>query len=81
MIIENLLVIGRFAFVAAKPNSKGTIYCTPSGAQDPAVSEVWKEIDSMLGSAYSLPSKEYLIGLDETGKEEIIGHTVLTGYI
>lgn len=30
---------------------------------------------------YVLPSKNFLIGLDETGKGEVIGHTVLTGVI
>ena len=28
-----------------------------------------------------LPTKDFLIGLDETGKGEVIGHTVLTGVI
>jgi len=38
-------------------------------------------IDSVVGSAYVLPTKDFLIGLDETGKGEVIGHTVLTGVI
>ncbi|MGC8912254.1 MAG: hypothetical protein ACP5K8_09290 [Nitrososphaeria archaeon] len=49
--------------------------------QDPAVFNAWKEIDLLLGSMYVLPSKDFLIGLDETGKGEVIGHTVLVGAI
>jgi len=59
----------------------GTLYSTPSNYRDPAVFEAWSYIDSLVGSAYVLPTKEFLIGLDETGKGEVIGHTVLTGVI
>lgn len=59
----------------------GTLYSTPSNSEDPAVFEAWKQVDSLVGSRYVLPSKDYLIGLDETGKGEIVGHTVLTGTI
>ncbi|MEM3389753.1 MAG: hypothetical protein QW506_03205 [Thermoproteota archaeon] len=60
---------------------RGTIYSTPSASLDPAVSEAWRYIDSFIGSSYVLPTKNFLIGLDETGKGEVIGHTVLTGTI
>lgn len=60
---------------------KGTIYSTPSNSNDPAVFRAWKQIDLIVGSAYTLPTKDFLIGLDETGKGEVIGHTVLTGVI
>jgi len=60
---------------------KETLYSTPSNSRDPAVFEVWSFIDTLLGSAYVLPTKDFLIGLDETGKGEVIGHTVLTGVI
>jgi ribonuclease HII len=60
---------------------KGTLYSTPSNSMDPAVFEAWKYIDSLIGSRYVLPSKSFLIGLDETGKGEVIGHIVLTGII
>jgi len=60
---------------------KGTIYSTPSNSNDPAVFELWKYIDSLVGSAYVLPTKKFIIGLDETGKGEIVGHTILTGVI
>lgn len=60
---------------------KGTIYSTPSNSEDPAVFAAWKYIDSLVGPAYALPTKDFLIGLDETGKGEVIGHTILTGAI
>ena len=60
---------------------KGTLYSTPSNSRDPAVFHAWRYIDSLVGSAYVLPTKDFLIGLDETGKGEVIGHTVLTGVI
>jgi ribonuclease HII len=59
----------------------GTLYSTPSNYNDPAVLKAWDQIDSLVGSAYVLPTKDFLIGLDETGKGEVIGHTVLTGVI
>lgn len=59
----------------------GTLYSTPSNSKDPALFDAWQQIDSIVGSAYVLPSKDFLIGLDETGKGEVIGHTVLTGVI
>lgn len=59
----------------------GTLYSTPSNSNDPAVFEAWRRIDSIVGSVYIMPTKDFLIGLDETGKGEVIGHTVLTGVI
>ncbi|EQD66028.1 ribonuclease HII, partial [mine drainage metagenome] len=41
---------------------------------------MWKEIHLIVGK-YTIPTKEFLIGLDETGKGELVGHTVLTGVI
>lgn len=58
--------------------AKGTIYSTPSPFKDPAVVEAWAYIDSLTGSGYTSPSKPFLVGLDETGKGEVIGHIVLT---
>lgn len=60
---------------------KAVLYSTLSNYNDPAVFEVWEQIESLVGSRYALSSKNYLIGLDETGKGEIIGHTVLTGVL
>jgi ribonuclease HII len=58
---------------------KGTIYSTPSKSNDPAVFNAWSHLDSSFGSTYTPPTKPFLIGLDETGKGEVLGHTVLTG--
>ena len=59
----------------------GSLYSTPSNSDDPAVFEAWKQIDSLVESDYVLPSKGFLIGFDETGKGEVIGHMVLTGVV
>jgi len=61
--------------------TKGTIYSTPSDSNDPVVTKAWKWVDSSGASAYIPPTKDFLIGLDETGKGEVIGHTILTGVI
>jgi len=55
----------------------GTLYSTPSNSKDPAVFNAWQYIDSLVGSAYVLPSKDFLIGLDETGKGEVWGAPLL----
>ncbi len=59
----------------------GTLYSTQSNLSDPAVFNAWQQIDFMVGPSYIIPSKNFLIGLDETGKGEAIGHTILTGVI
>ncbi|MFX0202200.1 MAG: hypothetical protein ACFFCW_39315 [Candidatus Hodarchaeota archaeon] len=59
--------------------TKGTIYSTPSKSNDPAVLNAWTHLDSSFGSSYTFPTRPFCIGLDETGKGEVIGHTVLTG--
>ncbi|MGB9788955.1 MAG: hypothetical protein ACPLVD_09165 [Dictyoglomus turgidum] len=61
--------------------TKGTLYSTASNIEDPLVLCAWQYIDSLIGSIYALPSKDFLIGLDETGKGEIIGDIVLVGVI
>ena len=58
-----------------------TLYSTPPNLKDPAIFRAWDYINNIVGSPYILPSKDFLIGLDETGKGEVIGHTVLTGVI
>lgn len=55
----------------------GTLFST--GSTDPAVQRAWEYITSLSGSRFEPPTKEFLIGLDETGKGEVIGHTVLVG--
>ena len=56
-----------------------TLFCTASS--DPSIKEVWEFISSRAGSRFVLPTKDFLIGLDETGKGEILGHTILVGAI
>ncbi|MHA1632385.1 MAG: hypothetical protein ACTSXC_06215 [Candidatus Freyarchaeota archaeon] len=59
----------------------GTLYSTPSSSKDPSVFNAWKHVDSLVGSSYVLPTRDFLIGLDETGKGEVIEHMILTGAI
>jgi ribonuclease HII len=61
--------------------TKGTLFSTPSKSYDPAVFKAWKYVDSIAGPTYTLPTRDFLIGLDETGKGEVTGHTVLTAVI
>ncbi len=61
--------------------TSGTLYSTPSNSQDPAVEEAWNYIDSLVGSVFVQPTREFLIGLDETGKGELVGHTHLVGVL
>ena len=58
----------------------GTLYSTPSRSQDRNVLDMWSYIDSR-SPRFKTPSRDLLIGLDETGKGEIIGHVVLAGVI
>lgn len=57
----------------------GTLYST--GSNDPAVERAWQLIGSLIGPRFEPPTKENLIGLDETGKGEVFGHTVLVGVL
>jgi ribonuclease HII len=59
---------------------KGTLFSTPSVSNDPAVLEAWQFMES-LTMPYVPPTKDLMIGLDETGKGEVIGHLILTGLI
>ncbi len=58
---------------------KGTLYSTPPDANDQKVLFAWQKIDSILGPQYIPATKDILIGMDETGKGEIIGPMILTG--
>lgn len=60
---------------------KGTLYSTPSKSLDPAIYRAWEFIDSLFNPRYVLPSRDYLLGFDETGKGEVFGHTMLGGVI
>ncbi|MGD8458433.1 MAG: hypothetical protein PVF83_18820 [Anaerolineales bacterium] len=59
----------------------GTLYCSPSNSKDPIIFEVWEYIENLTGPRYEPSTKDFLIGFDETGKGEVIGHTILTGAI
>jgi len=59
----------------------GKIYSTPNKDNNKLVSECWNYIDQLTGPRFVEPSKEFLIGLDETGKGELFGHLILTGVI
>lgn len=59
--------------------SKGTLFSNE--AQTESVFEVQQQISEMLGQTIEIPAKNFLIGLDETGKGEVLGHSVLAGVI
>lgn len=59
--------------------SKGTLFC--SAPRTEAVFKLQQEISFMLGQTIEKPDKQFLIGLDETGKGEILGHSILAGVI
>lgn len=57
----------------------GTLFITDS--DDGALIEVHKFINSLVGSRFTISKKEFLIGCDETGKGEVLGHIVLVGVL
>ena len=72
----------RFSDTVVTYYKKGTLYSTPSKSEDPAVLEIWNYIDEIVGTAYvKLSGEKFLIGLDETGKGELVGHMHLVGVI
>lgn len=60
--------------------ANGTLYSTPPMSKDPAVLKIWNYINSLVTS-YVPPTRDLLIGLDETGKGEVIGHLILAGIV
>ncbi len=70
-----------FSDITVTCYSTGTLYSTESASKDPAITEAWNFIEGLTGPKYTKPSKELLIGFDETGKGELFGHTVLAGAI
>lgn len=60
-------------------DKKKTLYITDSNYEE--IVEFHKFIDSLVGSKFVSPSKDFLIGLDETGKGEVIGHVILVGFL
>jgi len=59
--------------------NKRTLFITDSDCEE--VLGLHKYIDSIIGSRFILPTKEYLVGLDEVGKGEVIGHVILAGVV
>jgi ribonuclease HII len=58
---------------------KGTLFVTDS--DDGALIPAHEFIDSLAGSKFIPPSRDILIGFDETGKGEVLGHLVLAGVV
>jgi len=69
----------RFSDATFTYYKSGTLFCT--GSNDIAVKDVWDFVSGLAGSTFITPTKDFLIGFDETGKGEILGHTVLVGVI
>lgn len=69
----------RFSDATITYYKSGTLYST--GTNDPTVGKAWEFIGSLVGPRFEPATKEILIGLDETGKGEVIGHTVLVGVL
>jgi ribonuclease HII len=59
--------------------STGTLYVTDS--DDPALLEAQRHVDQLLGGRFVAPTRDFLLGLDETGKGEIFGPVVLAAVV
>ncbi|HVB99849.1 MAG TPA: hypothetical protein VNJ12_11035, partial [Candidatus Dormibacteraeota bacterium] len=57
----------------------GTLYVTDS--DDPALLEAQRHIDGLIGGRFVEPSRDFLVGLDETGKGELFGPLVLAAVV
>jgi hypothetical protein len=59
----------------------GTLYSTSSNLQVLvlAVFDVWEEIELLFGFVCVFPLEDFVVGLDETGKGEVMGHAVFVG--
>ncbi|MHA1222426.1 MAG: hypothetical protein ACTSP3_04015 [Candidatus Heimdallarchaeaceae archaeon] len=68
----------RFVDTTFTAYKSGSLHSTPSKSNNQLVYECWNYIDQKVGPRFIPPSKEYLIGLDETGKGELFGHIILT---
>lgn len=55
----------------------GTLFST--GTTKKKVQNIWQQINKLSGGRYHAPTKHYLIGLDETGKGEVLGPAILVG--
>lgn len=59
--------------------STGTLYVT--GSDEPALLEAQRHVDSLVGGRFVQPSRDFLVGFDETGKGEVFGPIVLAGVL
>jgi len=60
--------------------SNGTLYSNPPDFRNISkIKRIWKKIDKITNSGFSKPTKDILIGLDETGKGEVIGSVIIAG--
>ncbi len=55
----------------------GTLVSNPTS--DEHVLKIREKISELVGSEFQNTDREYMIGLDETGKGEVLGHSVLAG--
>lgn len=55
----------------------GTLFVSDS--DDGALRQAQDAIDALIGSRFLPPSRDFLVGFDETGKGEVLGHLVLVG--
>ena len=55
------------------------MYCNGSRSGDSVIYDIYKQIDNLIGGVFETPAKQFLIGLDESGKGELVGHIILTG--
>jgi len=53
----------------------GSLYC--NGGDAPELAFLYARISELLGQKLDVPEREILIGLDETGKGEVLGHSAL----
>jgi ribonuclease HIII len=67
----------RFSDATFAYYKSGTLYFTET--QDLSVVGIWDEIAAHSTTAFAEPTRDCLIGFDETGKGEVLGHTVLAG--
>jgi len=71
----------RFSDATVTYYTSGSLTSTPSRATDPAVTAAWEWIDGLSGPRFEPSEKGFLIGLDEAGKGEMFGHTILAGAV
>jgi ribonuclease HII len=59
----------------------GTLFCTTSPSRSVHVAGIWAFIDAAVPLRFRRGNRPYTIGLDETGKSEVIGPLVLTAAV